>query len=88
MSVAKHVGKNTFAPCHRASLCTQPEMVIIVDDRLPVLNSIQDLDDVRQGGIWVERELSSPSTVPPTRHPELGICLAQFTDRPGYPLRF
>ena len=24
------------------SLCTQPEMVIIADDRLPVLNLIQD----------------------------------------------
>ena len=113
--------KIPFIPCHRASLCTQLEMVIIVDHGLqsglvaiwtccnldllltgsstywpergaapagpraaeacsgswialaglPVLNSIQDLDDVREGGIGVERELSSPSTVPPTRHPEL-----------------
>ena len=53
------------------SLCTQPEMVIIAGHRLPVLNSIQDLDDVREGGIWVERELSSPA--PSLRHVILNL---------------
>ena len=51
-------------------------MVIIVDDRLPVLNSIQDLDDVRQGGIWVERELSSPAPSP--RHVILNLIQDPF----------
>ena len=43
---------------------------------LPVLNSIQDLDDVREGGIWVERGPSSPSTVP--RHVILNLIQDPF----------
>ena len=46
-------------------------MVIIADDRLPVLNSIQDLDDIRGGGVRVERKLSSPAPSP--RHVILNL---------------